>query len=191
MPAAIPEIEDPALAKGDVAGHAGGAKREGDVVAGPKMFLEEGSEREIGQDVAAVDEEILRAEERFGVLDSAASFEQDRLVHERDRSLAIGGFAQRNLEFFGQVMGVDDERFHAQRDEMIEREGDERLAENRDERLGQVIGERTEPFAKTGAEDKSLGDHLPNERCCSRFPRTALHRATGLRCQIGPAGSSG
>ncbi len=63
----------------------------------------------------------------------------------------------------GQMMGVDDERLHARGREMIEGESDKRFLENRDERLRQVLGQRTEPQAETGAEDEGLGDHLPND----------------------------
>ena len=60
-------------------------------------------------------------------------------------------------------MGVNDERLHAHGREMIESESDKRFLENRDERLRQVLGQRTEPQAETGAEDEGLGDHSPND----------------------------
>jgi hypothetical protein len=82
-------------------------------------------------------------------------------------------------------MSVDDERFNPERNKMIEGKGNERFAKNRDERLGQIVGQWLKAFPEPGAEDKSLCDHMPNERSSSRFSRTALHRARGLRCQIG------
>jgi hypothetical protein len=47
---------------------------------------------------------------------------------------------------------------------MIESEGDERFSENRDEWFGEVFGQRTEPQAEAGPEDKGLGNHSPNEK---------------------------
>ena len=85
-------------------------------------------------------------------------------------------------------MGVDDERLHARGREMIESESDERFLENRDERLWQVLGQRTEPQAETGAEDEGLGDHVPNDDQESLALLTALHRMPGTQCQIVLAG---
>ena len=67
------------------------------------------------------------------------------------------------VKMAGQVMGVDHERLDAHRGQMIEGESDERLSENRDERLGEIFGQRPEPCAKAGSEDKRLRNHLHNE----------------------------
>jgi membrane protein YdbS with pleckstrin-like domain len=52
---------------------------------------------------------------------------------------------------------------------MIEHERDERFLENWDERFRHIFRERTEARAESGAEDKSLRDHLVLRR---RFDRT-------------------
>ncbi len=93
MAAAVPDVDDAAVVEGDVAGHAGRAQRKRDGVAGAKMLLEQRSQRQIGQDVAAVDEEGFIRQEAFGVLDPATGFEQDRFVHQSQRPAAIAVFA--------------------------------------------------------------------------------------------------
>jgi membrane protein YdbS with pleckstrin-like domain len=56
-------------------------------------------------------------------------------------------------------MGVDDERFDAGLDEMIERERDKWFLKNRDERLRQIVRQRTQTRAQSRPENKSLSDH--------------------------------
>jgi hypothetical protein len=72
---------------------------------------------------------------------------------------AIAPFRKLFLERRRQMMRIDDERFHARRDEMIEREGDERLLKNRDKRFRQHLRERPHSEAKASAEDKGSGNH--------------------------------
>src|SRR5919112_4972791 len=62
-------------------------------------------------------------------------------------------------ERFGTMMRVNDKRFHAGRDQVIEDKRDQRFLENRDERFGQVFRERPEPHSQTGGENESLVDH--------------------------------
>ena len=77
------------------------------------------------------------------------------------------------------MMGVDDERFDAGRDEMIEHESDERLLKNRDERLRQIFRQRAQPRAQSRAENKGLRDHAP--RCRGRASlSTAPSRLDGV-----------
>src|ERR1700716_125354 len=57
------------------------------------------------------------------------------------------------------MVRVDDKRFHACGDQVIEHERDERLLENRDERFRHIFGERTKSRSEPGAEHEGLGDH--------------------------------
>jgi hypothetical protein len=84
-------------------------------------------------------------------------------VYQPDRKFAIPTVGEKGFEMSGEMMSVDDERLHARGREMIESEGDKRLLKYRDERFWQVLGQRTEPQAETGAEDEGLGDHRPND----------------------------
>src|SRR5205814_393055 len=73
---------------------------------------------------------------RLDVFDSASSPEQFRFVHEPHWPIAISPVRECIRELLRQTVRVDDERFDAEVDQMIERERDERLLENGDERLG-------------------------------------------------------
>ena len=64
----------PAVAESDIGGQTRLAQGEGDVVSAPEMFLDQGREREIGQDVAAVGEKRLVPEMRLRVFDSRRRF---------------------------------------------------------------------------------------------------------------------
>jgi hypothetical protein len=165
MSVAISDVDHStvAVAECDVRGQAGLAQGERDVVAAGEMCLEQRLEREVGQDVTAIGNERLCPEPRLCILDPATGFEQVRLVYQPDRKLAIPTVGEKGFEMSGEMMRVDDERPHAGGREMIESECDKRFLENRDEWLWQVLGQRTEPQAETGAEDEGLGDHMPND----------------------------
>ena len=150
------------------------------------MLLEQWLERDVGQHVAAVRNERLCPEPRLGILDSAAGFQQDRLVHQPNGKFAIATTRKERFKRRGQMMGVDDERLHARGREMIEGEGDERLLENRDERFGEVLGQRTEPQAEAGAEDEGLVNHAPNE--CWEIAMAVDRAASDARCAMSNAG---
>src|SRR5207249_12124708 len=61
-------------------------------------------------------------------------------------------------ELLRQTVRVDNERFGAEVDQMIERKSDERFLENRHERLGQMVSQRTEPGSKPRAQNECLRD---------------------------------
>ena len=125
-----------------------------------KCSSSNGLEIDIRQKIAAVAEmKVLFAQQRLDILDSAARPEDFRFVNELDRMAAIVPLREEFLESRRAIMGVDDERLHPGRDEMIEREGDERLLKNRDKRLRQILGQGTQPHPKPSAENKSLRDH--------------------------------
>ena len=178
VPVAITDVDHPsiAVAECDVGGQTSFAQSEGDIVSATEMCLDQRLEREVGQDVAAVGNERICPEPRLRILDPASGFQQHRLVHQPDGPLPIKAIREERFKCGGQMMGVDDERLHAQGREMIEGESDERLLENRDERLRQFLGQRAQPQAEAGAENKGLVNHAPNE--LQEFPMllTALHR---------------
>jgi hypothetical protein len=79
----LAEIDYLSVLKSHVTRHGGGAKGESNVILFPEMFFDERSEREIGQDIAAVNEEGLSsAKETFGIFDSASGLKQALLVEE-------------------------------------------------------------------------------------------------------------
>src|ERR1022692_4385900 len=92
------------------------------------------------------------------VLDAAAGLEQVRFVNESARMTGINDSREKIFESLRELEGMDDERFHADVDQMIQRESNERFLANPDERLWQIIRQRTQSRAETGAEDKCLCD---------------------------------
>ena len=152
-------VHDPIALERHVAPVIGLAQRERDVISGAEMFFDQWSEFDIRQQIAAVRDEMLVAQQRLDILDSAASAEDFRLVHQLHRMALIALSREQFLKSRRAMVRIDDERFHAGFEEMVEHESDQRLLENRDERLGQVLGERPEPRAKAGAEHECLRDH--------------------------------
>jgi membrane protein YdbS with pleckstrin-like domain len=147
------------------------AQREGDIISSAEMFGEQRFQRDVGQEIAAVRNEMLGTQQRFDVLDPAACPEDFRLVNQLNRMAAISSFPKQLLERRRAMMRVDDERFHAGGDEMIEHKCDERLLENRDKRLWQILGEGTEPGPESGTENECLRDHLLEPPPCGRRER--------------------
>ena len=77
------------------------------------MLVDQRLEIDVRQDIAAVGEERLAAELTFRVLDTAASFEQVRLVNERGGEAGIVARGKETLEQFRMPVRVDDELVHS------------------------------------------------------------------------------
>ena len=86
-----------------------GAEREGGLVAGPAVGVEEFLEREVGEDVRVVDEDRLVVDPRLDVLDAAAGFEEDRFVEEGEGGAAVSRVGKGGGPRPGDVVGVDGE----------------------------------------------------------------------------------
>ena len=90
---------------------------------------------------------------------SVIRLEQNGLVHQLDGiTFVVVLLREKALERVRQLVRINNERLHADIDQMIEGEADERLLENRNERLGQIIGERSQTRAESGTEDECLCD---------------------------------
>ena len=92
MPAAIPDVDDAPFLESDLRSEASRAKRQRDLVAGAKMFLDQRGKREIGKDIAAVNEKSFVGQETLRIFDPTAGLEQHRLVHQLERDAAIRAF---------------------------------------------------------------------------------------------------
>ena len=123
------------------------------------MFFEQGLVREIVRRSPPIRVKAL-AQERLDILDPAASPEDLRFINQLDRMPAITSCREEFLEDRREMVRVDDKRFYARCDEMIEGEGDERLLKNGDQWLRQHLAERAHPQAQAGAEDEGLGNHF-------------------------------
>jgi membrane protein YdbS with pleckstrin-like domain len=72
---------------------------------------------------------------------------------------AITSIREKLPERFGPVVGINNERAHAGRDQVVEDERDQGLLEYWDERLGQLLGERAQPHPESRAENESVRNH--------------------------------
>ena len=95
---------------------------------------------------------------RLDVFDPASRPKQFRFVHEPHWPIPISPVRERNRECLRQTVRVDDERFDAEVDQMIERESDERFLENRDKRFGQIVSQRPQPGPKPRAQNECSRD---------------------------------
>lgn len=84
--------------------------------------------------------------------------EQNGLVHQFDGMTFVVVLREKALERIRQLVRINNERLHADVDQMIEGEADQRLLENRNEWLGQIIRERSQTRAETRTEDECLCD---------------------------------
>jgi hypothetical protein len=76
----------------------GFAQGKRDVIPTTKMFVDQRSQIDVCQDVAAVGDERLAAEITFYILNTAAGFKQIRLMNQRDRMTGVAVFAKKVLE---------------------------------------------------------------------------------------------
>src|SRR6266702_3086805 len=104
----------------------------------------------------------------FRALDSAARFEQVRLVNERGGKASVVALSKETLEQFRMPVRVDDESVHSHAYQMIERESNERLLKDRDERLRQLVGQWTQTRAKARCQNECLSDFV-HERKIDRL----------------------
>jgi membrane protein YdbS with pleckstrin-like domain len=129
------------------------------VIPGAKMFFEQRRQFDVREEIAAVGNEMLSAQQRFDILNPATRPQDFRLVDQLHGMTAIIFLGEKVPERFRTMMGVDNEGTNPGRDKVIQNKCDERFLENRDERFRQIFGERTQPHAETRAEDKGLRDH--------------------------------
>ena len=169
---AIGHIDDAVSLQRHVLAVIGLAQDQRHIVSGPGMFVEQWLEIDVGQNVAAISNEQLIVEERLDVFDSTAGPKNFRLLDELHGMAAVLAVREKFLKRRRPMMRVNHKRFHARRDEMIERERNQRFLENRDERLGPIFGEGPQAHTEPGAKDKSFRDHLLLPRPCG--PRRAL-----------------
>src|SRR5450631_1658840 len=91
---------------------------------------------------------------RLRVLDAAAGLEQIWFVNQFYRMAGINVSREEIFESVRELVSIDDERFHADVDQMIQRESNERLLENRNERLRQIVSQRTQSRTETSAKNE-------------------------------------
>lgn len=155
----ICDVDDAAALDRDITAVFGLAQGKRHVIAGAEMFFEQRRQLDVREQIAAVRNEMLLAQQRFGILYPAAGPKNFRLVDQLHLMAAINAFGEKFPERFRPMMGVDNEGTNTGRDQVIQNKCDERLLENRDERLRQIFGERTQPRPKTRSKNERLRDH--------------------------------
>src|SRR5260370_34557759 len=96
-------------------------------------------EIDVGQNIAAVNDEWFFPKNAFDIFDPAARFEQVRFVNERGGKTSILACGKEILEQFWKPVRVDYESVYSHAYQMIERELNERLLKDRDERLRHLL----------------------------------------------------
>jgi hypothetical protein len=100
----------------------------------------------------------------FRVFDTAACFEQVRLVNERGRKAGILARGKEILERFPKPVRVNDKSVNSHAYQMIERESNEWLLKDRDKRLWQLLGQWTQARAKTRCQNECLSDLVHGQK---------------------------
>src|SRR5690349_1201800 len=103
------------------------------------MFVNQRLQIDIGQNVAAVGQEMLAAEIAFCILDATASLQQFRFVNKRHRTAGIVALTKKVSEQFGIPVGVNNELVYSCANQLIECKSDKRLLKNRNEWLRQIL----------------------------------------------------
>ena len=155
---AVADIDDAAIVERHCRRQACFSQGQSNVVSPAEMLVDQGLKVDIGENVAAVSDKRFCIELRFYILNAAAGLEEIWLMDQLDRMTAVTAPRKSPFKKLGQLVRVDDERLHAEIDQMIEREGDERLLKNRDEWLGPIVSERAQTGTETGAKDERLCD---------------------------------
>jgi hypothetical protein len=124
------------------------------------MFGNQRFERDVGQNIAAVNHEGFFPENAFDIFDSTPGFEQVRLMSERKGMTLVTVPREKFMKQVWQPVRVDHKGLHACRNQMIERKGNERLLKNRDERLRQILCQRPQACTEPSSENESLRDFV-------------------------------
>jgi len=82
-------------------------------------------------------------------------------VAEDDRNAAPAAVGECPVVSLGAVMGIDDEAFHADAEEVVHRVGDEGTAADGQQGLGAIVGQRPHPHAQSRSEEKRRPKVLP------------------------------
>src|SRR5947199_8188103 len=94
-------------------------------------------ERDVGQNIAAVNDEWFFSKNAFDIFDAAAGFEQICLMSERNRMTVVGVSREKFMAQVRQPSRVDDQGLHSCSNQVIERDSGGRLANHRSARPSQ------------------------------------------------------
>ena len=112
------------------------AQGNGHIVSSADMFIKQRCDLDVRQQIAAIRNEMLLAQERFDILNPAARPKNLWLMHEAHGTPAILSCGKELPERIRPMVGINYKRFYARVDQVIEDERDQRFLENGDQRLG-------------------------------------------------------
>ena len=157
------------------------------------MGRQQSRQRQIGEDVAVVDEEsLILHEEIFDVFDPPGGVEENLFMAEEDRPSPPAPLGKLPVIGRRTVVGVDDEPLDADRQAMVHREGDQRSPADRKEGFGGLQGQGPQARAHPRPEDEGRPDshcthfHVIPPGAYGQLPpskissRRGLHRGTDL-----------
>src|SRR5437763_474623 len=141
----ICDIDHAAIAQRNGGAESGVTQPKGDIVPLAKMFTDERLQAFIGQDVGAVSDESVWAQQPLGIFNSAARLEQLRLMNQSDGVTSVFAAGKIISKLVSQSVGVDDKRCHPAGNQMIQAERDQWLLKDWYQRLGSGLGEWPQP----------------------------------------------
>src|SRR5213596_2001286 len=108
------------------------------------MFGNQRFERDVGQNIAAINDEWFFPKNAFDIFDPAAGFEQVRLIDERNGMTVVTVPREKFMKQVRKPVRINDKRFHAHAYQMIERKSDQRFLKDWDEGLRQLVRQWTQ-----------------------------------------------
>ena len=141
------------------------------------MFIDQGLKRYVGQNIPAIGYEWFAAESAFHVFYATTGFEQHGLVHEGELGFAVTVSGESVRENVRQPVGIDDKRTDSDLNQVIEGECDQRFLKNWNEWFWQLVSQRPQPRAQTGAQHECLSDRSHHANNCP-MAETTVWRGT-------------
>src|SRR5258707_10301854 len=120
-----------------------------------EVKIDESININIGENIAAINQEWLLPEKTGDVKNSAARLEQIRLMNEYDFLAPVGFIGKKLGELFRQMMRIDNELLHTGSNQMIQSKCDQTFTEDRQQRLWNNIGKRSEPGSQPCSKHES------------------------------------
>lgn len=141
---------------GEMGGRAFAAHGEGGGILRGEMSGDELVDRDVGEDVAVVDEDGVGPDEGGDVFDTAAGLEEVFFMEKVEVDAAIVAVGEGAVPFFVQVMGIDGDLGDSGGEEVIEGVGGHGAVKDGHQGLGHGVGHGLEAGSETGAEEESF-----------------------------------
>src|ERR1700722_19200623 len=94
------------------------------------MFFDEAVERQVGQDIAAVNDKGLIPDPLLNIFNASPSLQQVRFVHQFERPSVVFVFWKLRRKLLRQMVRIDPEPLDTGLTQMIKGKGNQRLPKN-------------------------------------------------------------